>query len=468
MILNVATFVFNVCDVVAMLKIYYALLFTLPTSFLFAQADSVKYASVADFLQHGKVGGSTRAYFMFTDNQTGLTDYNGLGVGAGIAYYTPTIKGFSAGMSGYFISNILSSDFTQVDETTQNPNRYELGLFDVTDPTNKYELTRLEELWIQYKVKKTSLKLGKYVPENLFINGQDGRMRPTMVQGILFKTEHKANQVELQWISRMSPRSTVKWYSVQETFGIYPTGRNPDGSPSEYFQNTETSGILIAQVTNKTVRNTKILAGSIIVPNVLQTYYLNPEFANSSFFGGLLVVGQSPLGNGGNDEISKQFATQTDESVVISGQIGKKLDKHRVDLNFTTIRSSGRFLMPREWGREPFYTFMPRERSEGMGSVNAISTNVQLVLKPQFTTRLSYGKFFVPDVSNTDQNKYGLPSYNQFNLLLTYAPKNLLKGLIVRGLYVNKSLMDNNLQNPKFIFNKVNLSLYNFILDFTF
>lgn len=451
-----------------MVKIGYVLLLTLLSYQLAAQADSVEYVSVADFLKKGKVGGSTRVYFMFTDNQKGLTDYNGLGVGAGIAYHTPTIKGFSAGMSGYFISNVLSSDFTQVDVTTQNPNRYELGLFDVTDPTNKYELTRLEELWIQYKVKKTSLKLGKYVPENLFINGQDGRMRPTMVQGILFKTEHKANQVELQWISRMSPRSTVKWYSVQETFGIYPSGRNPDGSPSEYFQNTETSGILIAQVTNSAVKNTKVRLGSILVPNVIQTYYFNPEFTNSSFLGGLLLVGQSPLGNGGNEEISKAFATQADESIVISGQIGKKLDKHRIDLNFTTIRSSGRFLMPREWGREPFYTFMARERNEGMGNVNAISTNVQLVIKPQFTTRLSYGKFFVPDVTKTAQNKYGLPSYNQFNLLFTYAPKNFLQGLVVKGLYVNKSLMDNNQQNPKFIFNKVNLSLYNFILDFTF
>ena len=29
------------------------------------------------------------------------------------------------------------------------------------------------------------------------------------------------------------------------------------------------------------------------------------------------------------------------------------------------------FLMPREWGREPFYTFLPRERNEGLGGVNA-------------------------------------------------------------------------------------------------
>ncbi|MDP5140901.1 MAG: hypothetical protein NWP83_10600, partial [Spirosomaceae bacterium] len=181
---------------------------------LFAQVDSVKYNSVADFLRKGTVGGSSRAYFMFTDNQAGLSDYNGLGIGAGISYRTPKFKGFSAGMSGYFISNVLSSDFTQVDEVTQNPNRYELGLFDVTNPSNKYELTRLEELWLRFDAKKTSVRIGKYVPQNLFINGQDGRMRPTMVQGLQVKTTFGKNEVELQLINKVSPRSTVKWYSV--------------------------------------------------------------------------------------------------------------------------------------------------------------------------------------------------------------------------------------------------------------
>jgi hypothetical protein len=36
--------------------------------------------------------------------------------------------------------------------------------------------------------------------------------------------------------------------------------------------------------------------------------------------------------------------------------------------------------MPREWGRDPFY-FMPRERNEGYGDVNAIMTkyNTQIL-----------------------------------------------------------------------------------------
>lgn len=435
---------------------------------LFAQADSVKYNSVADFLRKGTVGGSSRAYFMFTDNQAGLSDYNGLGIGAGISYRTPKFKGFSAGMSGYFISNVLSSDFTQVDEVTQNPNRYELGLFDVTNPSNKYELTRLEELWLRFDTKKSSVRIGKYVPQNLFINGQDGRMRPTMVQGLQVKTTFGKNEVEVQLINKIAPRSTVKWYSVAESFGIYPEGRNPDGTPSAYFQQTKTPGIAIAELTNKSIKNTSVLAGSITVPNVFQTYYFNPEFSNKKLFAGIMIVGQHPLGNGGNDLAANKYANTADKSLIVSGQIGKKIQKYSIDFNFTTIRSAGRFLMPREWGREPFYTFMPRERNEGAGNVNAISVNGKVSVSPQFKILTAYGKFYLPDAANAAQNKYALPSYNQFNMMLNYSFKNNLNGLIIRGLYVRKDLMDKNIENPKFIFNKTNLSLYNLILDFSF
>lgn len=453
------------------MKRLFLLIFLIITGFhtkLSAQSDTIRYNSVGDFLREGKVGGSSRSYFMYTDNSIGLSDYNGLGMGAGINYQTPKFKGFSAGMSGFFVSNILSSDFTQLDKITQNPNRYELGLFDVTNPESKHELTRLEELWLRFEHKNSSLKLGKYVPTNLFINGQDGRMRPTMVQGLQFVSKVKNTQIDVQLFSKISPRSTVKWYLVSETLGIYPSGRNPDGTASNYYLHTKTSGVLIAQLTNSSIKHTTVTLGEITVPNVFQTYYLNTEFSNKNIFAGLLLVGQHPLENGGSDFAATTYANSTDKSMVASGQIGKKIRNHAIDVNFTTIRSSGRFLMPREWGREPFYTFMPRERNEGLGNVNAISTNLKLGFSPQLKAQLAYGKFFLPDPANPLHNKYAIPSYNQYNFFVNYTFKSYLKGLTIRGLYVRKDKLNTQIENPKYIFNKVNLNLYNLILDFSF
>ncbi|SOE23478.1 hypothetical protein SAMN06298216_3866 [Spirosomataceae bacterium TFI 002] len=434
----------------------------------YAQADSTKYSSVSDFMKKGTVSGSSRSYYMYTDNQKGLTDYHGLATGAGIAYQTPVLKGFSAGFSGYFIANLHSSDFEVLDEATQNPNRYELGLFDVTNPNGKKELTRLEELWVKYQKKNTQIMYGRYVPKNMFINGQDGRMRPTMVQGLSFATKIRKNDFEAQWITKMSPRSTVNWYKVADTFGIYPVGRNKDGSTSGYEGNTTTPGILIVENTNRQIRNLKLTTGFISVPNVFQTYYVNPEIKLKKWEFGLMTVAQHQLANGGSAEMVNSYSQESDKPFILSGQIAHKIGKQRFAINYTLISANGRFLMPREWGREPFYTFMPRERNEGAGNVNAISTNYNLAISSQFKLGASYGFFKLPNASDPVLNKYALPSYSQFNVQLDYVPQGVFKGLAFRALYVRKDGADSSIENPKFIFNKINLSIVNLILNYNF
>ncbi|RTL49850.1 MAG: hypothetical protein EKK39_10445 [Sphingobacteriales bacterium] len=98
-------------------------------------------------------------------------------------------------------------------------------------------------------------------------------------------------------------------------------------------------------------------------------------------------------------------------------------------MNYTRITDNGCFLNPQEWGIEPFYTFMYRERNEGNGNLNAVMWNVkwntmakQLLLKGQL------GYFALPNVKNTAMNKYGMPSYGQLNLDLKYQFNKQLAG----------------------------------------
>jgi hypothetical protein len=125
--------------------------------------------------------------------------------------------------------------------------------------------------------------------------------------------------------------------------------------------------------------------------------------------------------------------------------------------------------MPREWGRDPFYTFMPRERNEGFGDVNAFVGKLSYAT-PNFPVKasLSYGLFKLPDVKQVALNKYGLPSYNQLNLELNYEFEGFLEGLEIQGLYVHKSNQGETYENEKYIINKVNMSNYNVVLNFHF
>ena len=125
--------------------------------------------------------------------------------------------------------------------------------------------------------------------------------------------------------------------------------------------------------------------------------------------------------------------------------------------------------MPREWGREPFFTFMPRERNEGFGDVHAIMGKVNYnIPKIRIKTSLSGGYYKLPDVKNYRLNKYGVPSYTQVNADVRYAFNKVLKGLEAQLLVVGKLNSGETYNNKKFEFNKVNMVLYNFVLNYHF
>ena len=99
-------------------------------------------------------------------------------------------------------------------------------------------------------------------------------------------------------------------------------------------------------------------------------------------------------------------------------------------LNYNRITSNSRYLMPREWGKDPFFTFMPRERNEGFGNVDAVVTKLNYnIPKTNLKTSLSFGYFHLPDVKNYKLNKYGMPSYTQLNADVRYIFTGLCKGL---------------------------------------
>jgi hypothetical protein len=125
--------------------------------------------------------------------------------------------------------------------------------------------------------------------------------------------------------------------------------------------------------------------------------------------------------------------------------------------------------MPREWGRDAFYTFLPRERNEGLGDVNAYVIKLNYVKpKGNLKTSLGLGYYDLPMVSLYRLNKYGMPSYTQLNADVRYEFKGILQGFEAQLLYVYKWNSSNENLSDKNIFNKVNMSNTNLIVNFHF
>ena len=226
----------------------------------------------------------------------------------------------------------------------------------------------------------------------------------------------------------------------------------------------------IANIQFTPVKKIKLNVWDVLIDNVMNTSMieLNTQFGKTiTYYQGIMYIHQNAINNGGNVDQTKTYTLKQTQSNVISAQFGVKTKKINANLNYTHITNDGRYLMPREWGKDPFYTFMPRERNEGFGNVHAISTRVTLTtLKDKLKLGLGYGYFKLPDVKDYKVNKYGMPSYHQINIETSYLCSNFFKGLDIKFITAYKIKQGETYNNQNYIYNKVNMFNFNFILDY--
>jgi hypothetical protein len=439
------------------------------------QVQTEDTTSLLSAFKRGHFNGHFRYFFMSTQNQKGLTDYYANAAGGGIRYETAKFHGFQFAVSGFYTFNIGSSNLGKPDTTTSQTNRYEIALFDVENPYNKKDIDRLEEFYIKYNYKKSSIVYGRQLINTPFINLQDGRMRPTGVEGVWFETnEVKKLKLEGGWLYAISPRGTTKWFDVGESIGVYPTGVNIDGTKSQHVNNLASKGVFLAGAHVQLNKNITLHGWDVFTDNIFNTAMLQTDFSfslknNNNIFAAAQLVRQDAVNNGGNADPAKTYFEKGGKAITFGAKAGWKNKQWEASVNYNRITADGRYLMPREWGREPFFTFIPRERNEGFGDVHAIMGKVNYnIPKIRIKTSLAGGYYNLPDVKNYRLNKYGVPSYMQVNADVRYAFNNTFNGLEAQLLVVGKLKSGETYNNKRFEFNKVDMMLYNFVLNYHF
>jgi len=411
---------------------------------------------------------------MSTINEGALKDDYTLATGAGLGMLTEPYKGFQLGMSGFFIFELISSDISRPDPLTNLNNRYELGMYDVTQPGNTKNLSRLEELYLKYSTKAVSATIGRININTPFMNIQDGRMRPTLEEGAWLTYANSSKfSVEGGWILKVLPRSTNDWYSTGSSLGTYSVGVNENGQKSGYEGNVSSYGFGMLHVKYQPSKQFTIHVWDGLFENVMNTAVVELKTEqklisqNHTFYQGVMLVHQDAIRNGGNHDPKLTYMTKGGSSNTFSAQIGFKSKKLDASMNYTRITSDGRYLMPREWGRELFYTFMPRERNEGAGDVHAFMAKATISSKNgRLKNGLGYGYYDMPDVKNYRLNKYGMPSYHQCNIETTYKFDKFLKGFEIRTLLAWKINAGETYENLRYLYNKTDMLNMSVMLDF--
>lgn len=434
--------------------------------------------SLTGLLTQGTFWGHARNFVMSTVNESGLSDYIAWGFGAGIGYESPRFYNFQVAMSGFFINNVAATDLTRRDPQTNQLSRYELSLFDFANPENRNDLDRLEELYIRYYLsKKSSITYGKQYLNTPFLNKQDGRMRPTMENGLWVEIkESEKLAFEGGWITSISPRSTVNWYPIANTIGLYTAGFDENGNPSQFRGNLSSKGIFIAAATYQPTVGITLQGWNYWVENIFNTAMVQADAAlplqkshRQQLLLGLQFTRQHRVGTGGNVATQKAYVPPQFQSFIISSRVGIQQGPLSITANYTRITAQGRFLFPREWGRDPFYTFLPRERNEGLGNTHAAVLLARYQRKQQpWVIQGGAGYYKLPASTNFRLNKYSMPSYYHLLADVQYRFKGFLKGTTARFIYLYKGNAEEGLTNKRTIINRVNMHHFNFILDYWF
>jgi hypothetical protein len=448
------------------------LLFAIGVVFQGFAQDTIKTKTPSQAPVAATVG--LRTFWMSTNYWEDFKNDYALGQGAYVQLATKRFKGFSAKARFGAYGRVLSSDLLAPDPRTGAGNRYEVGLFDIANPESR-AYGKVEELQISYQSKKLSATIGKMSVNTPFINPQDGRLGPTFAEGLKvgFRPNPK-HQFSWDLITRISPRSTSGWFGVGESMGLYPMGLGESGKPGAYFGVTKSNFINSLDWKWKLDSSTELNLNHTLVQNISSTVFSqftkdwSVDGTQSKIISGLQVIVQQGLGNGGNDDPAKRYKNPDDINYILGGRLGWKDRQTQVVLAYTNISGDGRFLSPREWGREPFFTFIPRERTEGYGYAQSITGLIQRSYGENQGQVYVHGGFVrLPDPADFEVNKYAFPSYAQVNLGWKYAPKDFLKGLDIHALVMGKFNMKSGEMKPQWIYNKVNMIHVNVILNYT-
>jgi hypothetical protein len=425
----------------------------------------------------GVFEGHMRSFLMGTLNHESFPDYYAFAVGAGLGYYSPIIKNFQIGLSGYVIYNVASAN---LEPHNGFANRYEVALFDVKDPNNRNDLDRLEDLYLRYYLweeQASYLQVGKFHLKTPLINLQDGRMRPNLQEGVWMELNEQKN---IKWKTGVlwstSPRGTVNWYGMGESLGVYPGGRAINGNKSDYHGHVNTKYVYIANMAINPLNNLNYQIWNYHADNLFNLSLNKLELKKKDEFktisASMQYLWQKSFYND-TLAIEKQYISANEQSHSLSTRLSWRTNRtgDEWNINYTRITSHGRFLFPREWGVESFYTFMQRERMEGMGDVHAmmLQNNHSLDKDKHITLQSSAGLFLLPSVTDARLNKYSMPSFYQVNLRMKYKFTGFMQGLHADVLYLYKGNMANGVAEiPLYYHNKIDMHHVSLILDYYF
>lgn len=438
--------------------------------------DTDEVTTLKGFFTKGKVSGHIRNHFMFTANEGVLKDYYANATGGSIGYHTAEWKGFQLGVKGIFTYNTFSSDLNEVDNLVNKSAKWEKELYDITRPEEKYDLDRLEELYIRYHFHSSWISYGKIdLNQGPLLLKRDGRMKPFVYKGLWAEIKDiKNTELYGGWIHGVSPRAMTEWYSINNAIGINNNGFQPNGVVADYNGYAKSAGLAVLGGKYDFQNKWKIQAWNYYLHHLYNTNWFQIDYNDSTWRAGVQYVFQFADPYQQNLAYENRVFQPNDRTNVLSAKVGYTFPKRNFSFALAYLHSfsGGKFIFPRELTRENFYVSQPRSWIDGFGNTDAYLLSLKLTPQKKEWTGLSVqlsGQYIhAPFVDDYRHNKYGYASSMQGTLSAQYAFNNKLEGLNINLLYIARYSPDHFNLSANDRFYHTNLHHLNLILNFNF
>jgi len=290
--------------------------------------------SVSDIFSEGMFYGRLRSnIFMWDWNDDSKFDNKAMGLGGSFVYKTAPYAGLSATAGLY---------------TSQNPSFFREEVADLgsvkagkdtlsrhaTTTSGNYGMAVLGQAYLQYDLSKTSFKIGRQMLETVFTKSNDTKMIPNTFDGITatIKEIPKTN-IQLAYLDKQKLRDHTNSHDVLAVDGWNQNDDSAINKNLTVARIGNDNSLIVASVTNKSIKNLKVNVSYAMVPDVvsnltLESHYTIPVVGEWKIAPGVRYMQQ--IDNLGADydvaNLKKNHTGYTDAKSLDSSLLALRLD----------------------------------------------------------------------------------------------------------------------------------------------
>lgn len=369
--------------------------------------------SLSDWFSKGHYSVLWRTQAMATIHEGDLSDHWASGTAFRLHYETAHWRGWSLVVGGQFGYALASSDLTDADDLTGRRARFELHMFDIEDPQNRKDFDRLENLFLKKEWAWGDVEVGRFSFDSPFVNGQDSRLKANAFSGAefgLYPDQHRIHRFRGAFIYGISPRGTVEWFSLQQSVGLLDNGFLPNGEEAEYEDNVHSHGLYILGYEFEK-KKVGAQAWYYYADNLFQQGYaradVHPDAKHHWNFGAE-ILWQQRVGQGGNAHEELRYYHNDAPAVLVGGRVRYEQGRHGIEAAGLASVGDGTYLFPREWGKEQFFTSVPRARVEGLGKFTELAVHYDCKVSESLTAAITFARLDALTTTDFLFNKFSL------------------------------------------------------------